>query len=82
MVHMKDTVIYTDTTRFAIVDGALYEHASSGIKGLLFKIESFVRMDDGSVIVRGEDYNVTGADKIVSLGFVRDTLEMRVTVDF
>ena len=78
---MNDVIIYTDNGRFAVIDNALYEESSRhGLRGLIFEIESFVTLDDGSVIVRGDDFNVSGAERMISLGIVRDSLEMtRVT---
>lgn len=81
MVHMKDMIIYTDTgRRWCVVDGALYQHGVYGIIGRLAKIDSYVEMEDGSVILRGEHYDVSGADYEVALGVVTGAITGRVSV--
>jgi len=81
MVRMKDMIIYTDTgRRWCVVDGALYQHGVYGIIGRLAKIDSYVEMEDGSVILRGEHYDVSGADYEVALGVVTGAITGRVSV--
>lgn len=70
----QDHLIYTTTTRYAVVDGALYEEHSRGLRPLLYEITEETSMPDGSVLMRGESFHVAGAERTVALGVVTHRL--------
>jgi hypothetical protein len=71
---LNDHLIYTTTARYAVVDGALYQEHSRGLKPLLFEVTEEIMMPDDSVIMRGESFHVAGAERTVDLGVVTHRL--------